>query len=731
MEVVSKKERGELEGLVGSNVTSIVKGWYFATLPLNLDNPNMADTITSVITRMMNVTVRRTKTKTRVYIVFSKRFVTVVDRDTLNSLFQFPFYAVEEWVSEDRFKPPAICFTTHSKKLSIDYLHIFQVKKKYVTEMEESLDSARRSEKLHRKSSVKISTLGIKPRIVGTRPGQYLGSRSVNARTGSHICKEVADKLIASGQDSYNVSVIVSTDGLRIAELLTDDIFVDVLVSDISFATVLNEGEPNELLAIIEVDERLDAMNAHVVSCAKQDPDIICQMIGHVQQKQRLKQEALGLQQPFKPELPTPEPVEDDLKDFVINREKLTAVKKLGAGEFGVVWLASYAKQDEEGADDETKAESEMACAVKMLRTESTDQDVECFVGECVNMKKLEHHNIVKLVGICFEARPWLAVLEMMNFGDLRKIVKTCRHKKHTLTYLEQLILLEQACSALQFITEQGFVHMDVAARNILLHTNNVVKISDFGTTSALDPETRKFRLNNKVMKLAVRWMAPETLKGSPILFWEKTDIYSFAVFMWEVFTYGVLPFKKLKAKEARDEIIVGLILSQPDGLSDTTYMHMTQCWEKVPEQRPTFEALHSFLSTELETEREKGEKPRDLGDSVNKLLTQNLRKLSVKASMVRRQSMRVTAQPRARKRSVSALATMPEVDEENAAKEEDKNDDLPSLNENEEWSGTIKRKEQKKRASVSSVTSGPLATSTQNEDIDFSMFELNGGEKK
>lgn len=99
------------------------------------------------------------------------------------------------------------------------------------------------------------------------------------------------------------------------------------------------------------------------------------------------------------------------------------------------------------------------------------------------------------------------------------------------------------------YSASQGYCHMDVAARNALLHTNNLVKLSDFGIVSfspgcprfpqshglysdslllsgwcivpqtrPVDPETGKFRLQGQ-LRMAVRWMAPETLGKHPILF--------------------------------------------------------------------------------------------------------------------------------------------------------------------------------------------------------------------
>merc|ERR1712232_1233358 len=153
----------------------------------------------------------------------------------------------------------------------------------------------------------------------------------------------------------------------------------------------------------------------------------------------------------------------------------------------------------------------------------------------------------------------------MMQYGDLKKVLLACKAKDMELSFLEFLILGEQLASALEYVAKKGYVHMDVAARNALLHTNNLVKLADFGITRPVDPETGKFRLSGQ-LRMAVRWMAPETLGKHPILFFEKTDIYSFGVLLWELPSYGRLPFRTLKAREAKDKIKEGLMLGPPPG---------------------------------------------------------------------------------------------------------------------------------------------------------------------
>ena len=85
---------------------------------------------------------------------------------------------------------------------------------------------------------------------------------------------------------------------------------------------------------------------------------------------------------------------------------------------------------------------------------------------------------------------------------------------------------------------------MDLAARNILLHTNNTVKIGDFGLTRPFD-EGKTYWLMKETLRLAVKWIPPDALKSKR--FGEPTDVWAFGVCLWEIFAMGATPFKEVQ----------------------------------------------------------------------------------------------------------------------------------------------------------------------------------------
>ena len=109
------------------------------------------------------------------------------------------------------------------------------------------------------------------------------------------------------------------------------------------------------------------------------------------------------------------------------------------------------------------------------------------FVRETATLAPLDHPNINKLVGVCFSERPWLAVLELAEYGDLRKCLQNFRKKRFQLHPMEQLHLCKQIASGLHYLHSQRMVHRDIALRNILLGTNSQAKIADFGHARKYD----------------------------------------------------------------------------------------------------------------------------------------------------------------------------------------------------------------------------------------------------
>ena len=275
-----------------------------------------------------------------------------------------------------------------------------------------------------------------------------------------------------------------------------------------------------------------------------------------------------------------------------IKRKDLRAIKAIGAGQFGKVYLA--VQQDSQGKTNQR--------AVKMLRTGASAADKAEFIAEAETMLAIgRHSSIVSLLGVCATQRPWLVVLEFCQYGagstfrdllfltfssgDLADVLQACRSKKVVLTLSDQLYYAEQLASAVGYIASKRFVHMDIALRNCLLDSSNVLKLADFGLARKYDEGQNTYRQHG-VMKLSIRWLAIDSYEGK--LFSEGSDMWSFAVTVWELLSYGEQPFKDSKLLEVLRRVRGGERLACPPKCPDHLYGMLLECWNADRKRRPT-----------------------------------------------------------------------------------------------------------------------------------------------
>uniref|UniRef100_UPI003AAAEC88 tyrosine-protein kinase TXK-like n=1 Tax=Centroberyx gerrardi TaxID=166262 RepID=UPI003AAAEC88 len=125
------------------------------------------------------------------------------------------------------------------------------------------------------------------------------------------------------------------------------------------------------------------------------------------------------------------------------------------------------------------------------------------------------------------------------------------------------------------------------AARNCLVNEQNVVKVSDFGMA--------RYVLDNQYTsssgaKFPVKWSPPEVLHYSK--YSSKSDVWSYGVLMWEIFSEGRTPFESRSNIEVVEEITRGVRLYRPHRAAHDTYHIMYRCWHEKPQGRPSFSEL-------------------------------------------------------------------------------------------------------------------------------------------
>ena len=270
-----------------------------------------------------------------------------------------------------------------------------------------------------------------------------------------------------------------------------------------------------------------------------------------------------------------------------VHRADMRAIKVIGAGQFGEVWLAEQRGKTKSGQPVVVKR------AVKMLKGEASSADRKEFVREAEVMLNFDHDNVTRIIGVCVQQAPWLTILEFMPYGDLKDVFRSCQTKGIEVTPGEVLDLATQLCRGCGYVVSLRLVHMDIAARNCLLGAEGRVKLADFGLTRKMDAGTDSYRLKEK-LSISIKWAALEALERK--YFNEKSDVWSFGVAVWEMFTYGEIPYRRVPVTQTVPKLKAGLRLEQPPNCPADIWAILARTWATDPADRDTFAALEAKL---------------------------------------------------------------------------------------------------------------------------------------
>uniref|UniRef100_A0A672TEY8 non-specific protein-tyrosine kinase n=1 Tax=Sinocyclocheilus grahami TaxID=75366 RepID=A0A672TEY8_SINGR len=257
---------------------------------------------------------------------------------------------------------------------------------------------------------------------------------------------------------------------------------------------------------------------------------------------------------------------------FSILRNDVVLGRILGEGFFGEVHDGIY----------KSKTGERVNVAVKTCKDCSADVK-EKFMSEALIMKKLDHLHIVRLVGIIEEDPVWI-VMELYQYGELGNYLLENKHKLTTVTLILYSLQISKALAYLEGI---NMVHRDIAVRNVLVAKPDCVKLGDFGLSRYIEEEEY---YKASVSRLPIKWMAPESINFRR--FTSASDVWMFAVCMWEIMSGSQQPFFWLENKDVINQLEQGVRLPKPERCPPTLYSLMTRCWAYSPVERPSFAEL-------------------------------------------------------------------------------------------------------------------------------------------
>ncbi|CAA7054331.1 unnamed protein product [Microthlaspi erraticum] len=284
-----------------------------------------------------------------------------------------------------------------------------------------------------------------------------------------------------------------------------------------------------------------------------------------------------------------------DLGMILMSTDEFSSENKLGQGGFGAVYKGKLPNGKE--------------IAVKRLTKGSGQGNTE-FKNEVSLLTRLQHRNLVKLLGFCNEGDEEILVYEFVPNSSLDHFIFD-DEKRSLLTWEVRFRIIEGIARGLLYLHEDSqlkIIHRDLKASNILLDAEMNPKVADFGTARLFD--TGETRAETKRIAGTRGYMAPEYLNHGQIS--AKSDVYSFGVMLLEMISgernnsfdgEGLAAFAWKRWVEGRPETIIDRFSAETPSKEIIKLIQVgLLCVQENATKRPTMSSVTVWLGSETIT---------------------------------------------------------------------------------------------------------------------------------
>ncbi|XP_051517107.1 tyrosine-protein kinase STYK1-like isoform X2 [Myxocyprinus asiaticus] len=243
------------------------------------------------------------------------------------------------------------------------------------------------------------------------------------------------------------------------------------------------------------------------------------------------------------------------------------------------------------------------AVVIKILKDRSNQHEAKEFVDLVLfHAAVSKHENIVKMLYCQTRCTPMYLVLEASIPGNLLHFLWSLREDRsgtgdNLQAFSERSVYLvaKQVAAGLDYLhSYHRVVHGDVAARNMLISSGFLVKVSGLD----LAFKSRQARIIDKEMEanVPVKWQAPERIMRHPLT--DRSDVWSFGILLYEMITLGSPPYPDLEPSEVLLQTLANYRMKRPEKCGAPLFDLIKYCCMWNFKDRPVYSAIVRLLDS-------------------------------------------------------------------------------------------------------------------------------------
>ncbi|KAM9456629.1 fibroblast growth factor receptor homolog 1-like isoform 1-T2 [Clarias gariepinus] len=220
-----------------------------------------------------------------------------------------------------------------------------------------------------------------------------------------------------------------------------------------------------------------------------------------------------------------------------------------------------------------------------------------------------KHKNLLQLIDWDITEVPYMLIMEDVELGSLRTFLRVNKERLCKDEELQHLftIALYHIAKALDHLHSKMILHCNLSLRNIMVNRfPHEVKVAEFGLARDIRRGQRHSRNGKKKdsKRVPFRWYPPEYFKND--LYGFKGDVWAFGIVIWEIQTFGSVPYPDLKTpEEVVSYVCAGQRSQEPEKCRPEVLQMMRDCWQEPYSMRPSFTDIGRVLGNTLEHDRD------------------------------------------------------------------------------------------------------------------------------